>query len=286
LLEKTFQDYLERLDESANKNKIYENIIEDKKAELSVVNADKTILIDQVSVLKETNAELEKKHKMDLQSSLELQNFVNSLMKQYQVIEESFRLANKKLIHLDKRVEFAKDRLSVVRALYSGKEAKQEQKRANVLDMTTNLSSIHGSMDPNESHFNPPISLEQQQQQFEMEELAKAKMDPDEEKILRRELELVMEERNLLAAKVQNDIELMDEKEAKLKLEYEQKLSILNDQIKELHELNGTKQVKLEEINEQLVMKTNLCENLSKKYEECHKELLELKKQISLEYEK
>lgn len=289
LVEKTLQEYLDRLEEAANKNKIFENIIEDKKAELSVITADKTILIDQVSVLKDTNAELEKKHQMDLQSSLEFQTFVTSLMKQYQTIEESFKLASKKLVHLDKRVEFAKDRLGVVRALYSGKElAKLEQKRTNVLDMTTNLSSIHGSMDPNESNFNPPISLDQQQQaqaQLDLQEQP-PKMDPDEEKILRRELELVLEERNLLATKVQGDIELMEEKEAKLKSEYDQKIAVLNGEIKELNGLNGIKQAKLEDINEQLLMKTNLCDSLTKKYEECHKELLELKKQLSTEYEK
>lgn len=292
LVEKTLQEYLDRLEEAANKNKIFENVIEDKKAELSVITADKTILIDQVSALRDTNAELEKKHQMDLQSSLELQTFVTSLMKQYQTIEESFKLASKKLVHLDKRVEFAKDRLGVVRALYSGKEiAKLEQKRANVLDMTTNLSSIHGSMDPNESNFNPPISLDQQQQQ--QQEQARldlqeppTKMDPDEEKILRRELELVLEERNLLATKVQGDVELMEEKEAKLKSDYDQKITVLNGQIKELNGLNGTKQAKLEEINEQLLMKTNLCDSLTKKYEECHKELLELKRQLSTEYER
>lgn len=143
--EKTLNDYLDRLEVAMNKNKICENIIEDKKAELTVIASDNTVLIEQVSMLKETNDELEKQRKLDLQSSIELKNFVSTLMKQYYTIEESFKMANKKLLHLDQRVEFAKNRLGVVKALYSHKEA-HENKRSNVLDMTTNISSIHGRL--------------------------------------------------------------------------------------------------------------------------------------------
>lgn len=60
LEEKTIQDYLDRLEEQSNKNKILENVIEDKKAEICVLSADNSLLTEQVSALKETNQNLEK----------------------------------------------------------------------------------------------------------------------------------------------------------------------------------------------------------------------------------
>lgn len=279
MAEKTLQDYLDRLEDAINKNKIFENVIADKKAELSVIAIDNSILVEQVSVLKVTNANLEKNSDMDLQSSLELKNFVDSLMKQYQTIEDSFKVANKKLIHLDQRVEFAKNRLGVVKALYSRKEM-QEVKRSNVLEMTTNLSSIHGSMDPNESNFNPPISIEHEI------ELPKIIINNEEENILRRELEVVVEDRNLLARKLQEDIELMDKKEANIKMEYEKKVINLEKQIKELNDMDITKQEKIGLINEQLISKTNLHADLIKKYEETQQELIQIREKLILDYEK
>lgn len=285
LAEKTLENYLERLEDAINKNKIFENLIEDKKAEISVISADNTLLTNQVTSLKETNEHLEKRNKMDLQSSMELKSFVTTLVQQYQTIEESFRLANKKLAHLDQRVEFARNRLGVVKALYSRKEM-QEIRRANVLEMTTNLSTIYGSIDPNESQFNPPISLEHQHGNEMKNVTPPAKMDSDEEKILRKELEMVVEERDLLATKLQSDAVEMDEKNRKLRVDYEANLAKLEEQIGALRELSNEKEERLLEISEQLLLKKEQCEVMTKRQEELQKELMELREQLSLDYEK
>jgi hypothetical protein len=86
--------------EQVNKNKILQNVINDKKAELSVSKANNSHLTEQLNVLKETNDELEKKNNDNIQSSIELKQFINTLMKQYEQIENSFTKANRKLSHL------------------------------------------------------------------------------------------------------------------------------------------------------------------------------------------
>jgi DNA repair exonuclease SbcCD ATPase subunit len=141
--EKTIEECMAALDDQTTRNRILENIIEDKKAELTVLSNDHTALGEQLSTLKDEHSKLELMRREDLQSTIELNKFVNSLMKQYSTIEESFKLASKKLNHLDQRVEFAKNRLGVIKALHGQKEAKRT---ANMLEMTSNLSSIHGSI--------------------------------------------------------------------------------------------------------------------------------------------
>lgn len=134
LSEKTILEYIEKLDEMSSKNKILENVIEDKKAEICVLNNDNSRLAEQLNSLRDSHESLEKKCQQDLQSSVELKNFVNALIKNYDAIETSFKIANKKLNHLDQRVEFAKNRLGVIKALYSTKKEAEndEVKRGNV----------------------------------------------------------------------------------------------------------------------------------------------------------
>ncbi len=287
--DRTLQDYLQRLEDAISKNKIFENIIEDKKAEISVITADKSVLLESIHSLKETNASLVKKHKMDLESSMELKNFVTRLMTQYQSIEDSFRLADKKLSHLDKRVEFARNRLVLIKTLYGRKEP-LEAKRGNVLDMTTNLSTIYGSIDPNESNFNAPLTLDQGNSLLLLKDtgkqsVVKHNMDCDEEKLLRKELDMVHEERNLLAAKLQSDIEQMEEREVKLKADYAKRIGLLEEKIDELIKAEKEKEDRIVEISGQLVEKSGECDSLNRKYEACQKELAELREQLSSDYE-
>ena len=80
--QKTLLEYIERLDEFANRNKILEKVIEDKKSEICLLNNNNSRLVEQLSLLKDSQENLEKKCQKDLQSSIELKNFVNALMKQ------------------------------------------------------------------------------------------------------------------------------------------------------------------------------------------------------------
>ena len=276
LEDKTIQEFADLLDEEKAKNKILENVVEDKKAELSVAVSDNTVLNQQLSILKEANENLERKQSQDLQSSMELKSFVNSLLKQYQSIEDSFKVANKKLTHLDQRVEFAKNRLGVIKALYSKKE---EPRKVNRLDMTTNLSSIHGSIEPNESSaLHPPnkISLNIQQ----------SADDAENADLLKNELNKVMQERDMLASKLQADINMMNERVGEMKSEYELVVNTLNKELRELREENEVKQAQIESGNEQLVEKGRLFDELSQKYNELKSEFANLKAELGVEHER
>jgi chromosome segregation ATPase len=186
--EKTIEECMATLADQTSRNRILENIVEDKKAELTVLSNDNTTLNEQLTLLKGENEKLEKKCKEDLQSSVELNKFINSLVKQYTSIEESFRLANKKLNHLDQRVEFAKNRLGVVKALYSQKEAKRNN---NILEMTSNISSIHGSI--NNQHEASNIQTQQQPVDAPNSRQADAQNEDDNEnlELIRNELSKV-----------------------------------------------------------------------------------------------
>jgi len=277
--EKTLLEYIERLDELANKNKILENVIDDKKAEICVINSDNFRLAEQLSVLKDTQENLEKKCQQDLQSSIELKNFIDTLLNQYNFIEDNFRVANKKLSHLDQRVEFAKNRLCVIKALYTKKDV-EELKRCNMLEMTSYLSSIHGSINPNESHIqHQALSLQDKKNSDKLE-------DKEEELFLRQELEKVTEERNLLANKLKSEMEIIDDKVIRMKTEYEFRIDQLNAKLAELNELNEIKTDQIEKINEALLIKESLYENLTKNHEELQKKFADLRSQLIVDCEK
>ncbi|RMZ94020.1 coiled-coil alpha-helical rod 1 isoform X1, partial [Brachionus plicatilis] len=260
--QKEIESYRQQLGDQSIKTKILENIIEDKKAEISVLNSDVTSLNEQVSILKDQNENLESKQKQDLQSSMELKNFVDEIIKNYQLIEESFRTANKKLNHLDQRVEFAKNRLGVIKALYT---SKPENVRGNILDMTVTLSTIQGSMEP------------QHMQQVD---------DLEDKNFVMSELKRVTDERDLLATKLQQDMLAMNDKLVKMKEEYELIIETLNNELKELRLSNDEKQDKIDLVGRQLEEKDNLYDDISRKYDELSSKFGLLKTELSEENEK
>lgn len=260
---KEIDNYRQHLDDQSVKTKILENIIEDKKAEISVLNSDVSTLSEQISILKDQNENLELKQEKDLQSSIELKNFVDEIIKNYQLIEESFRTANKKLNHLDQRVEFAKNRLGVIKALYT---SKAENLRGNILDMTVTLSTIQGSIEPQVT----------QMQQVD---------DPEDKYFVMSELKRVTDERDLLANKLQQDMISMNDKLSKMKEEYEIIIDTLNNELKQLRLLNEQKQEKVDQVGRQLEEKDQLYEDISRKYDELSSKFAQLKSELSLENE-
>lgn len=194
-----------------------------------------------------------------------MKNFVNSLILNYQKIEQSFRTANKKLNHLDQRVEFAKNRLGVIKALYSSK--REEIQRANILD----LSSIHGSI-------NPIVQNE--------EKISHLNQEQDNLELIKSELNKVQTERDLLATKLQNDMQTMNEKLKSMKEEYELIIQTLNKELKELREINELKQEQIEEASKQLLEKGGLYEDLNRKYEELNAKFNELKNELNSDHER
>lgn len=171
--EKRRGELCERVEAETSRARILENMLEDKRAEMSVLAAERTALGERVGQLDELNAELERRRADDSQASVELRTTVERLVSEYARIEESFRLASKRLAQLDQRVEFAKNRLGVVKALYEAARRKRasssappppppttinpttnEQKRATAtlnFNMTSMLSSIHGSANLNDA---------------------------------------------------------------------------------------------------------------------------------------
>lgn len=156
--EKSRRECEERLEAESSRVKILENVVEDKRAEVSVLVGDKTALSEQVSRLRESNEELERRRAEDARASGELKSQVEKLVREYVRIEESFRVANKRLSQLDQRVEFAKNRLGVVKALYAAQAKHQQQqqqvdvgKRGNSLNTISMLSTIYGSANLNEA---------------------------------------------------------------------------------------------------------------------------------------
>lgn len=254
--QKLLNDAIERLETETSRNKILENQIEDKKAEITVLTSDNTVLNEQLSLLKEDNQNLQKRQQQDLQSSIELKNFVQLILKEYQKIEDSFRTANKKLTHLDQRVEFAKNRLNVIKALYSNNE-----KRRPDMNMTSSLSSIHGLDNQPESSV-------------------------DNSEILREELEKVSSERDLLANRLQVDMQQMNEKLSKMKDEYELVILTLNNELRELRETNQAKQEQIDQAGEQLLSKSRLYDELNRKYDELERQFNELRAQLNVDFEK
>jgi len=115
--------------------------------------------------------------------------------------------------------------------------------------------------------------------------VVKHNMDCDEENLLRKELDMVHEERNLLAAKLQSDIEQMEEREVKLKADYAKRIGLLEEKIDELIKAEKEKEDRIVEISGQLVEKSGECDSLNRKYEACQKELAELREQLSSDYE-
>lgn len=162
-IEKRRKEYSDRLETETSRVRILENMLEDKKAEISVLTVEKSALGERLSELGEQKAQLEKRRDEDVQSSLELKNTVEKLMSAYGKIEESFKAANKRLGQLDQRVEYAKNRLGVVKALYVARATRDAEKRPPppqqppatqsllpTLNLTSIVSSIHGSANLNE----------------------------------------------------------------------------------------------------------------------------------------
>lgn len=140
--------------------------------------------------------------------------------------------------------------------------------------MTSYLSSIHGSINPNESNFNhQPLSIEKQ-------------LDKDDELLLRQELEKVSEERDLLANKLKNEMEIIDDKVNKMKNDYEFKVTSLNQRVSELNESNSDKEHKMEQINQEMLAKEALNKDLELKYDELQKKYSDLRTQMQIDFEK
>lgn len=263
---KTLDEMSDKLENAFSQNKIYENLIEDKKAELYVSMKDNTLLNEQLSVLLSEKQSLETKYEKQIQCSVDLQKFVDSLMKKYQVIEDSFMQANKKLTHLDQRIEFAKGRLDIIKALQVRKENQHKEELKRMID----LSSIH-SLESNQE-------VKKQRHSTEKESI--------DSNLIQDELEKVIQERNLLANKLQSDMNLMNDKLSQMKNDYEGVIHTLNVKLKEYQVENDTKTTEIEKIRQEFCNKEILFKELHQKYNNLQSQFDQLKTQLEYDFEK
>jgi len=269
-IQKTFQETELRFSAQESQYKILQNLFECKKAELSQISAENKTLNEQFCLLKNKNEILTKKIAEDLQSSIELEKSVISMIKKYQNIEETFTLANKKLTLLDQRLEFSKNRLGVVRELNNPKMPVLNQeynRRMNLLEMTTNISSIHSSNEPNVSY-----NLTQNDKKLENvnETQSKFKSEIEEEglKLLQKEIKNIQQERDLLSSKFNSDMDLIKKQMEEMQNGYELVIKNLDIKLKELQESNDSKISEITKVKEELSQKIKEIDELEIKYED------------------
>jgi len=269
-IQKTFQETELRFSAQESQYKILQNLFECKKAELSQISAENKTLNEQFCLLKNKNEILTKKIAEDLQSSIELEKSVISMIKKYQNIEETFTFANKKLTLLDQRLEFSKNRLGVVRELNNPKMPVLNQeynRRMNLLEMTTNISSIHSSNEPNVSY-----NLTQNDKKLENvnETQSKFKSEIEEEglKLLQKEIKNIQQERDLLSSKFNSDMDLIKKQMEEMQNGYELVIKNLDIKLKELQESNDSKISEITKVKEELSQKIKEIDELEIKYED------------------
>jgi coiled-coil alpha-helical rod protein 1 len=269
-IKKTIQETELRLSAQESQYKILQNLFESKKAELSQINAENKTLNEQFCSLKDKNVILTKKIAEDLQSSIELEKSVISMVKKYQNIEETFTLANKKLALLDQRLEFSKNRLGVVKELNNQKMPVLNQeynRRINLLEMTTNISSIHSSNEPNVS-YNLTQNDKKLENFNETQSKFKSEIEADGLKLLQNEIKNIQKERDLLSSKFNSDMDLIKKRMEEMQNGYELVIKNLNIKLKELQESNDLKISEITKVKEELSQKIKEIDELEIKYED------------------
>lgn len=288
---KNFKHLNEKLENAYNQNKIYENLLEDKKAQLYVTIQENNKLSENLIKFSGENASLKDTNEKNLQKTNDLKQFIDNFTKNYFKIEDSFKMASKKLINLEQRVEFAKGRLDVVKALQVHKETHYKDELKRLMNITQNISSIH-SLDANMPSLNNNNDAQQQQQQqfhsstqIESNDV-NGQNNNNNNQLLKQELEKVINERNMLATKLQNDMNLMDERLNKMKFDYESVITNLSEKI-QLYETDiNLKANEIDKFKSEYVEKESLIKSLNLKYEQLNEQFEQFKKQLESDFNK
>lgn len=234
--QKTIEECMSQLAEQTNRSQILENVIDDNKAEITVLTSKNARLSDQLELMKEENERLIQKCKQDHEVSIKLKN---ALMSLYPNIEESFKQINKKLNHADQRIQFAINRLNVMKPVLKESRRKDELK-----DLSANISSIHAS-NAEESNINV-----------------------DDLELYRSELKKAHEERDMLAERLSNQRESKNVEIANLTSEKDRIIQNLKSEVQELKSTCEAKQKELNMVKDELAIKEKMYEELNAKYQE------------------
>jgi coiled-coil alpha-helical rod protein 1 len=257
--------------EQESQLKILRNLLENKKDELSQLNSEKKSLNELLNSLKDTNISLIKKINEDLHCSKELKQSIACVIQKHQNTEDAFTLADKKLTLLGQRIEFAKNRLVVLKDLKSAKRPvfNVEQKvKMDFLEMTSNLSSIHSSIEPNTNFTSIQDTKINLKNENNTESPEKLKADSKIENLqLSKSETKSVQERDLINLKLNSDIDLSEDRMKKMQNEFEFKIKTLNKNLKESKELNDLKQLELDNLNEVLNRKLKESQELQIKYD-------------------
>lgn len=103
---------------------------------------------------------------------------------------------------------------------------------------------------------------------------------------MKNELDKVLDERDLLAARLQNDMDQMNEKITQMKEEYELVVKTLNNELTQIRETNEQKQLEIDRAGEQLAEKARIYDELRLKYEDLDKQFADLRSQLDFDFER
>jgi hypothetical protein len=133
--------------------------------------------------------------------------------------------------------------------------------------MTTNISSIHSSNEPNVSY-----NLTQNDKKLENvnETQSKFKSEIEEEglKLLQKEIKNIQQERDLLSSKFNSDMDLIKKQMEEMQNGYELVIKNLDIKLKELQESNDSKISEITKVKEELSQKIKEIDELEIKYED------------------
>ena len=279
-LNTTIKDLNDRLEHHSNQNKIYTTLLDDKKTQLYTTLQDHNKLNDNFNKIKHENEQFKILNEKNLQKTLDLKKFLDNMSNNYNKIDDCFKMANKKLINLDQRIEYAKERLDVVRALQTHKETRYIDELKRLMNMSENLSSIH-SLDENKNN-NNNNNTEKISSQHSSTQLT----GDNENIVIKHELDKVLKERNLLTNKLQNDMGVMNERLNKMKEDYEFLIENLNNKIQNRNDELDQKEHEMNKLKSDYKEKENLLSSLNLKYEKLNEEFDIFKIQIETDLKK
>ena len=271
----TIKDLTDQLDHQFNQNKIYETLLDDKKTQLFTTLQENNKLNDNLNKIKNENNNLKELNEKNLQKTIDLKKYFDNMMHNYNKIDDCFNLANKKLLSLEQRIEYAKTRLDVVKALQTHKETHYKDELKRLMNISENISSIH-SLEINNSINN-------------IEKVSSTQIissSGNENLILKNELDKVLQERNLLTHKLQNDMNLMNERLNKMKEEYEFMIENLNNKIKNREDDLSKKDAEINKLRNDYLEKDGSLNNLNIKYEKLNEQFDLFKKQFEFDLNK
>jgi hypothetical protein len=137
--EMNIKDLERRFENLKQQKNITDSLMEDKKAQINYEKNENKKLSDAIKKLNTENLNLNETKQAYIETQNNLNNFTSVLLNNYKYIENSFEVINKKLLNFDKRIEYSKSRIDIIKTLNAHKDNKYKTEIKRLVD----LSSIH-----------------------------------------------------------------------------------------------------------------------------------------------